>query len=98
MRRSQVRVLHGPQTKKNKMNAKYVIIDGKAIVFSSLITHSSIIPYGTNVLSAGFVSFGTDDEGNITVYTYGRSESLDVDSSETDSKIIKRQIIQPYYN
>jgi hypothetical protein len=78
---------------KNKMNAKYVIIDGKAIVFSSLITHSSVVPYGANVLGAGFVSFNTDDEDNITVSTYGRSESLDVDSSITDSKIIKRQII-----
>ena len=75
------------------MNAKYIIFDGKSVVFSSLITHSSMVPYGANVQGAGFVSFNTDDTGDITVSTYGRSESLDVDSNMTDSKIIKRQII-----
>jgi hypothetical protein len=92
MSRSQVRILHGPQTN-NNMKAKYIIIDGKAVVFSSLITHSSMAPYGSNIQGAGFVSFNTDDTGDITVSTYGRSESLDVDSNITDSKIIKRQII-----
>lgn len=37
--------------------AKYVIVDGNVIVFTPAIEHRSMVPYGKNCTSAGFVEF-----------------------------------------
>jgi hypothetical protein len=61
-------------------NSKYVIIEGKAIVFSSLIKHSDMVGYREVAQGAGLVRFKTeiDDDGyqEIVAEAYGRSESL----------------------
>ena len=76
--------------------AKYVIVDGSAIVFSAAIKHSDMVGYNEKAQGAGFVTFSvkTDSFGDqiIAANAYGRSESLGVDSREEDSAIITRQI------
>ena len=80
--------------------AKYVIIDGSAIVFSPTIAHSQMVGYGREADGAGFVRFDTqvDQYGEtiIVAKTWGRSESLDVISREEDAVIITRQISNAY--
>ena len=80
--------------------AKYVIIDGSAIVFSPTIANSEMVRYGREADGAGFVRFDTqvDQYGEtiIVAKTWGRSESLDVISREEDAAIITRQISNAY--
>jgi len=78
-------------------NAKYVIVDGCAIVFSASIKHSDMVGYSEKAQGAGFVRFeskldSTYGDTLIFAKAYGRSESLDVESREEDSDIITRQI------
>jgi len=77
-------------------NAKYVIIDGQAIVFSASITHKDMVGYNEKAQGAGFVTFqpAVDSFGDTVVVAkaYGRSDSLEVESREEDSTIITRQI------
>lgn len=61
----------------------------RAIVFNGLINHSSMLPRGFKLCSAGFC---TIKDGNVT--TKGRSESLDCDSHEDDADIIKSTLSQ----
>lgn len=81
-------------------NAKYVIIDGSAIIFSPAIQHKDMVRFDEKVESAGFVSFGlkVDSYGDtiITANAYGESISLDIKSREEDSAILTRQITNPY--
>lgn len=59
---------------------KYVIIDNfKPIIFDVTFLHKDIAG-NYNVTSAGFIN------NNIC---FGRSDSLDIDSKETDLRIIK---------
>lgn len=80
--------------------AKYVIIDGSAIVFSPAIAHSEMVGYGKEADGAGFVRFdaNVDQYGEtiIVAKTWGRSDSLDVVSREEDAAIITRQISNAY--
>lgn len=75
---------------------KYVIVDGRAIVFSAAITHSNMVGYNEKCDGAGFVRFvcEKDEYGDdvIKAQCYGRSVSLDIDSREVDSKIVTFQI------
>lgn len=73
--------------------AKYVIINGKAIVFSSAFQHSDMVKHGQKVDGAGFVIFdvGKDsfDDQIIIAKAYGKSTSLGVGSRpDVDSRII----------
>ena len=82
-------------------NAKYVIIDGCAIIFSPALNHSDMVPYGKKCESAGFVQFTSSknewDENVIKATAYGRSISLDIDSRpEQDSLRITMQICNNY--
>jgi hypothetical protein len=84
------------------MTAKYIIADGRAIVFSPAIQHSDMARGFGEIAGAGFVSFGTkeDEYGEtiITAHCYGKSVSLDIDSrGDIDSKIVTRQISNPSY-
>jgi hypothetical protein len=78
-------------------NAKYVIVDGSAIVFSAAIQHKDMVGYNEVAQGAGFVTFETakDSFGDtiIVAKAYGKSDSLGVQSrGEEDSRIITRQI------
>ena len=78
-------------------NAKYVIVDGSAIVFSAAIQHKDMVGYNEKAQGAGFVTFDVskDSFGDtiIVAKAYGRSESLSVESrGDDDSRIITRQI------
>ena len=81
-------------------NAKYVIIDGRAIIFSTAIQHKDMVGYNEKAQGAGFVSFGlkVDGEGGtiIAANAYGESVSLGIKSREEDSEILTRQITSPY--
>lgn len=43
-------------------------------------------------MSAGFVSVVVDDQGIIQVSTYGRSESLNMESDPADAALIQRML------
>jgi hypothetical protein len=77
-------------------NAKYVIVDGSAIVFSAAIQHKDMVGYNEKAQGAGFVTFSTklDSYGDsiVVANAYGKSESLGIGSREEDSAIITRQI------
>lgn len=81
-------------------NAKYVIIDGSAIIFSAAIQHKDMVGYNEIAQGAGFVSFGlkVDSYGDtiITANAYGESVSLGIKSRVEDSDILTRQITNPY--
>ena len=82
-------------------NAKYVIVDGSAIVFSAAIKHSEMVGYNEKAQGAGFVTFSTkvDSWGEtiVVAQAYGKSDSLGVSSREEDSAIITRQITNVPY-
>jgi len=83
-------------------DVKYIIADGRAIVFSSAIQHSDMARGFNFVEGAGFVTFGSkqDEYGEtiITAHCYGESISLDIKSrGDIDSRIVTRQITNPSY-
>lgn len=81
--------------------AKYVIIDGSAIVFSAEIAHSDMVRHHQKADGAGFVRFYPSKnecgEDIITAKCYGESISLCVVSrEEEDSIIVTQQICGNY--
>ncbi len=70
---------------------KYVVSnENKIIVFSELFTHSEFSRY--KPISAGFISFGVNKQGNPTCTCYGESVSLGLKSREIDTDLAKRQL------
>ena len=81
--------------------AKYVIVGGSAIVFSAAIQHSEMVGYNQKCEGAGFVTFSSrmdEDDNSVAVADcYGESISLNIKSrGEEDSKLINRQILNPF--
>jgi hypothetical protein len=77
--------------------AKYVIVDGCAIIFSAAIQHKDMVGYNETATGAGFVRFYFDEKENeIKVNAYGKSISLGIESQERDSAILTRQITNTY--
>jgi hypothetical protein len=77
--------------------AKYVIVDGCAIIFSAAIQHRDMVGYNEKATGAGFVRFYFDEkEDEIKAKAYGESISLGVKSQEGDSAILTRQITNTY--
>ena len=74
------------------LKTKYVITKDKIIiVFSELLQHSEFKWF--NPISAGFISFGVNQQGNPSCECYGESVSLGLKSNpEEDTKIAKRQL------
>ena len=77
--------------------AKYVIVDGSAIVFSAAIAHSEMVPFAQIAEGAGFVKFYPRQnkwgEDVVVATCYGESISLGIKSrGEEDSFIVKSQI------
>lgn len=75
-----------------QLKTKYVLTkDRVIIVFSELLQHKEFESF--NPISAGFISFGVNKEGNPTCSCYGESISLGLQSDpERDTKIAKMQL------
>lgn len=71
---------------------KYVITkEREIIVFSELMQHSDFKHF--QPISAGFISFGINKEGNLSCNCYGESISLGIKSNpEEDTIMAKRQL------
>lgn len=80
--------------------AKYVIIDGCAIIFSAAIQHKDMVGFNEKATGAGFVRFTgeVDSYGEtiIKAIAYGKSISLGIESQEGDSRILTNQITNTY--
>jgi hypothetical protein len=81
--------------------AKYIIVNGCVVVFSSALTHKDVAQFsGLPVESAGFVNFNVEKdswgEDVAVAHTYGKSESLGIGSRKEDSGMITRQICSRY--
>jgi len=74
------------------LKQKYVITENKdIIVFSELLQHSEFKHF--NPISAGFISFGVNKEGNPTCSCYGKSVSLRLESNPgEDTYLAKIQL------
>jgi hypothetical protein len=67
--------------------AKYIKTnDKKIIVFSGLNNHSDFEKF--NPVSAGFIRFEIDIEGNANCICYGKSISLQMDSDENEDTML----------
>ncbi len=71
---------------------KYIITKNNVIiVFSELMNHSDFKRF--DPISAGFISFGINKQGNPTCGCFGESISLNMKSRpEEDTVIAKRQL------
>jgi len=73
-----------------RLKQKYVITEhGEIIVFPEIIQHSRFKHF--NPISAGFISFGLNEEGNPTCSCYGESYSLNLTSKPVEDTIIAKQ-------
>ena len=77
--------------------AKYVIIDGQAIVFFEGIAHSEMVRFGQKCEGAGFVDFlpykNEYGEERVKAHCFGQSISLKISArTKEDSDIVTRQI------
>ncbi len=76
--------------------AKYIKTKhNEIIVFSEAMFHSDF--RNMNPISAGFISFGINKDGNPTCSCYGESISLGLVSEEEDTEIAKHQLGFRYY-
>jgi hypothetical protein len=77
--------------------AKYIKTkDKEIIVFGDIMVHSDFINF--NPISAGFIHFGKDKQGNPTCTCYGESISLSLKcDEEEDTFLAKRQLGFRYY-
>ena len=74
------------------LKTKYVRTkNGVIIVFSELLQHSEFRKF--EPISAGFISFGVNKDGNPTCSCYGESISLGLESNpKEDTELAKRQL------
>jgi hypothetical protein len=81
----------------NKMpKAKYIKTKNREIiVFGEIMLHSDF--RNMNPVSAGFISFGINEEGNPTCSCYGESISLRLQSDEEDTFLAQSQLGFRYY-
>ena len=77
--------------------AKYIKTkDKEIIVFGEIMVHSDF--KHMNPISAGFISFGINEEGNPTCKCYGESISLGLSSDEEeDTFLAQSQLGFMYY-
>ncbi len=78
-------------------SAKYVIVDGCAIIFSAAIQHKDMVGRNEIATGAGFVRFIFDEKDDqIKAIAYGKSISLGIESQERDTYILTTQITNTY--
>ena len=79
------------------MKTKYIKTkDKEIIVFGEIMVHSDF--KDMNPISAGFISFGIDEDGNPTCKCYGKSISLGLSSDEEeDTFLAQSQLGFRYY-
>ena len=79
------------------MKTKYIKTkDKEIIVFGEIMVHSDF--KDMNPISAGFISFGIDEDGNPTCKCYGESISLGLSSDEEeDTFLAQSQLGFRYY-
>ena len=71
------------------MAQKYIITKNKdIIVFSETIQHSDFRKW--EPISAGFITFGVNEYGDVTCSCHGRSVSLGLDSRPEEDTFIAR--------
>jgi hypothetical protein len=76
--------------------AKYIKTKNREIiVFGEIMLHSDL--RNMNPVSAGFISFGINEEGNPTCSCYGESISLRLQSDEEDTFLAQIQLGFRYY-
>jgi len=87
---------------------KYVIINNGyglecPIIFSNLIQHSQF--RGLNPISAGFIKIESTqintkimdrEVKDISIKCYGRSDSLNIESREEDSELVKNDVLKSW--
>ena len=79
---------------------KYVIVipigmnelGARAIIFNGMINHRDVTGLNYIPFSAGFCSFDSSSGVSIIIKTWGRSESLGLESKEGDDIIIQRTL------
>jgi hypothetical protein len=77
--------------------AKYVIVDGCAIIFSAAIQHKDMVGHNKMATGAGFVRFYYDEsKEQIVAQASGKSISLGIASQEGDTHILTTQITNTY--
>ncbi len=78
-------------------NVKYIKTkDKEIIVFGDIMVHSDF--KHMDPISAGFISFGINEEGNPTCKCYGGSISLGLPSDEQkDTELAQHQLGFRYY-
>jgi hypothetical protein len=70
--------------------------DDEIIIFGEIMQHSDFRNF--NPVSAGFISFGINNDGNPTCSCYGESYSLNMESNpEEDTMLAKRQLGLPFW-
>jgi hypothetical protein len=77
---------------------KYVVTaDNEIIIFGEAMNHSAFKSF--NPISAGFISFGVNKQGNPSCICYGKSVSLQLESNtEQDTLLAKRRLnMMDYY-
>ena len=73
------------------IKTKYIVTNtGEIIIFPGLLQHSEFKCF--NPISAGFISFGVNEQGNPSCTCYGESVSLGLESREEDTQMAKRQL------
>ena len=69
--------------------------DNKIIVFSGAFTHNQFSSW--KPITAGFISFGIDENKNPSCTCYGESISLGLKSdTEKDTQLAKMQILETH--
>jgi len=79
---------------------KYIMVNTflsshNVIIFSGCISHDEMVrsvPAVSEVLSAGFIDFDVDKNGEVSPRCHGKSTSLNIGSRPEDSVIVKAQM------
>jgi hypothetical protein len=75
--------------------AKYIKTrDNKIITFSAALTHSDFRDW--DPISAGFISFGIKENGELGCSCYGDSFSLKLKSEPQDSRLAELQLLNKF--